>query len=282
MDATGHYLNEVGRWPLLTAAQEIILARLHQNGLQVRRDLGSKRPTKAQRHAMRVGDRAGQRMVLCNLRLGVSIAKRYTRICRLNDLDDLIQYAAIGLQRAAAKFDPERGYKFSTYATKWIRQEVGRGIYSTDSVVYLPERQQQQWLNLGKKAAAFAQQYNRSPKEAELLDGTDFTSERYREITAVMVGRLSLDAPVSEDGATLGDFLTDNSNTPSVTADYSKLLQCVDALPEKDRDLIAKRYGLGDNPSHTLSDIGAEDGVSRETVRLRVMRIQRQLHTALS
>jgi RNA polymerase primary sigma factor len=282
MDGTGNYLNEIGRWPLLTAAQEIILARLHQKGLQVRREIGNEKPTKAQRHTMRVGDRAGRRIVMCNLRLAVSLAKGYTHHCRLNDLDDLIQYAAIGLQRAAAKFDPERGYKFSTYASKWIRQEVGRGIYNTDPVVYMPEKRQMQWTRLGKKAAAFAQRHGRNPTERELLDGTGITHERYREITAVMLGRISLDVPVGEGGETFGQLLPSGEDQPMPISDYSRLMQCIDGLSEKDRELIAKRYGLGNNHPHTLTEIGAEIGVSHEAIRLRVARVQKQLLSAMT
>jgi RNA polymerase primary sigma factor len=282
MDSLGHYLNEIGRWPLLTPAEEIELARLHQKGLQVRREVGSRTPTRNERRLMRVGDRAGDQMVIRNLRLAVSIAKKYARLCRLNDLDDLIQYGAIGLKRAVAKFDPERGYKFSTYATKWVRQEVGRGIYNSDGVVYLPERNQQIWMNIGNKAAAFVNEHGRSPTQQELMDGTGLTPERYREITNVMLGRVSLDVPVGDGGETFGDLLVDSGVSDSASRDYGWLRESVDALPPEDRDLIAKRYGLGENHPHTYVEISAECGVSTTTAHNRTARAHERLRAQLT
>lgn len=282
MDATGKFLSNVSRWPLLTPAQEIELARLHQKGLEARRQAAGNRPTKAQRRLMKIGDRAGQRMVLCNLRLAVSIAKKYTRVCKLNELDDLVQFAAIGLQNAAAKFDPERGYKFSTYATKWIRQAVGRGIYNTDNAVYVPERLQQHWLNLGRHAAAFVQEHGKAPTEAELLDGAEISPDRYREINAVMRGAVSLDAKVREDGATLGELLVSDEQGKTHTAGFGKLLSCVDALPDKDRKLIAMRYGLGGYPAHNLTEVAKECGRCHKTLGANLTRIEQKLHSALT
>jgi RNA polymerase primary sigma factor len=282
MDGLRDYLNEIGRWPLLTPAQEIDLARLHQAGLAVRRNLGARKPTRAERHTMRIGDRAGQRMVECNMRWVVSIAKKYTRMCRLHDLGDLIQYGALGLQHAASKFDPERGYKFSTYARDWIASHIGRGIYNEDSPIYVPERKQQQWLGLGRKAVAFAQSNGRMPTEAELLNGSDFTPEWYRQVHGVMVGAISLDMPAHEDGDTIGALIPSPAGSPEPTNDYGKLLKCVEALPEDDRGLIQKRYGFSDYHPHTLKSISEERGVSKEAVRRRILAIQQRLAVAIS
>jgi RNA polymerase primary sigma factor len=287
MDATGAFLNSISRWPLLTPAQEIELARLHQKGLEVRRQVADSTPTREQRRLMRIGDRAGQRMVLCNLRLAVSIAKKYTRICKLNDFDDLVQFAAIGLQHAVSKFDPERGYKFSTYATKWVRQAVGRGIYNTDNAVYVPERLQQHWINLGRRAAAFAQEHGRAPTEDELLDGIDITPDRYRKVNAVMRGAVSLDARALEDGETIGELLaapapSDSDGEEAPAADYGRLMDCVDALSDKERDLITQRYGLRGTSPCTLKEAAAKCGRNRKTITESITRIQRKLHSSLT
>ncbi len=282
MDGLRDYLNQIGRWPLLTPAQEINLARLHQKGLAVRKSLGARKPTKAERRAIRIGDRAGRRMVECNMRLVVSIAKKYTRHCRTNELCDLIQYGAIGLQRAAEKFDPERGYKFSTYASPWIRQEVGRGIYRSDNTIYLPEHRQEQWLNLGKRASAFAQEHGRFPTQEELLEGSGLTAESYAQVSSVMRGAVSLDIQTHEDGDTIGALLASPDGEPKPLGDHEKLMLCVEELPKKDRDLIASRYGLEGAKPLTLGEIGAEHGVTGEAIRKRMATVRGKLREAMN
>jgi RNA polymerase primary sigma factor len=122
MDTFGQYLETISRWPLLTAAQEINLGRLIQAGIKTSEQIGTRKPTRKQLKVIKTGQRSLNRMVLCNLRLVVSVAKLYTGPCKLLDIEDLVQYGFIGLKRAAEKFDPTRGYKFSTYARRWIVQ----------------------------------------------------------------------------------------------------------------------------------------------------------------
>lgn len=283
MDSLGAFLNEIGRWPLLTPAQEIELARLHQKGLAVRRGLGARKPTKAERHLMRVGDRAGQRMVECNMRWVVSIAKKYTYMCKLHELGDLIGYGALGLQYAASKFDPERGYKFSTYARDWIANYIRRGIYGYDSVVYVPENGWQGWSRLGKKAQAFSQEHGRLPRLDELLDGASMSPERYRQIGSALTRAASLDVPTHEDGDTLGELLSDAAPEPEYEppAEFARVMDALQSLPGKDRSLISLRYGLDDNHSHTFIEIAKIYGLSRNAVMERQARAERRLRESL-
>jgi RNA polymerase primary sigma factor len=280
MDTFGRYLETISRWPLLTAAQEIDLGRLIQAGIKTSEQIGTRKPTSKQLKVIKTGQRSLDRMVLCNLRLVVSVAKLYTGPCKLHDIEDLIQYGSIGLKRAAEKFDPTRGYKFSTYARRWIEQEVKRGIYKTDLLVRLPEYCREDWAKVQKQKKRLTIALNRTPTTTELIQASSVNKDNFPNIARAIETATSLNAP-SESGTELIDNLPDPDNRNIIAKDYGFLLDCIETLPVRDRDLINKYYGISDRP-HTLKEIGITDGVTREAIRQRLVKIQNHLKLLLS
>jgi RNA polymerase sigma factor (sigma-70 family) len=275
-DSVRHYLNAVGKTALLTAEEEVDLAKRDQAG-QVARDVltnGADLTPRA-RAILRQIDRDGRRsqdhMVRANLRLVVSVARRYRG--RGLDLLDLVQEGNLGLMRAVEKFDHTKGYKFSTYATWWIRQALTRGLADKSRVLRLPVHVHE---TLGKMRWAeldLVQRLGRDPTESELAEAMDMTIERVRDIRSAARDLLSLDTPVGEDGdTTMGHLVADEDAVdPEGAASFELTKDAVQdvlhTLSDRERGVVMLRFGLLDGECRTLEEVGAEYGVTRERIR---------------
>ena len=247
-DALQLFLREAGRHPLLTAAQEVELAK-----------------------KIEAGDRlAKQRMIQSNLRLVVSIAKNY-RNQGLPFLD-LIQEGTLGLIRAVEKFDWRRGYKFSTYATWWIRQAVARALADKARTIRMPVHIVERLQKMNRAERSLWAALGREPTLEEIADEANLPLTQAREVRAAARASTTLDAPVGDsDDAVLGDFVAGEGPLPDEQVEHSlrseTLATALKALPERHRHVVVLRYGLGDSDPKTLEDIGRRLGLTRERVR---------------
>lgn len=251
-DPVRMYLREIGRIPLLTANQEIELARAIELG-------GSD------------GAIAKRKLVQANLRLVVSIAKKYVGRGML--FLDLIQEGNLGLIRAAEKFDYERGYKFSTYATWWIRQAITRAIADQARTIRIPVHMVETINKLKKITRKLAQDKGRKPTEEEIAESMEITVSKLREIVKVAQEPVSLETPIGkEEDSKLGDFIEDKeAETPasSVTQELLRedIIEVMAGLSPRERDVLRLRFGLDDGRTRTLEEVGQLFGVTRERIR---------------
>jgi RNA polymerase primary sigma factor len=247
-DALQLFLNEVGRYPLLTAKEEVELAQ------------GIER-----------GDReAKERMINSNLRLVVSIAKKYQG--HGLSLLDLIQEGIIGLIRAAEKFDWRRGYKFSTYATWWIRQAVQRGVANKAREIRIPVHIVEREQKIGRAERQLAPKLGRAPTDEEIAKAAKLPVKQVREVREAARAVTSLDRPMADSETSLGELMAGEEAGPEeeviVSLDMDVLRRAVAELPEREREVVKLRYGLnGDLNPVSLEEIGRRLGVSRERVR---------------
>jgi RNA polymerase sigma factor (sigma-70 family) len=272
-DVTREYLQNIGRYPLLTGLQEIQLSRKVRIYIKLRKLEGERTP--AEKRQIRAGIKARNAMVNANLRLVVHIAKRYTTRLRSSNMElmDLVQEGSFGLQRAVELFDPERGYKFSTYAYWWIRQALQRAIDTKERLIRVP----QQVIDRAYKALRLESEYmqanGRKPTKTELAELMGITLEQLLALQDCNVAHQSLDVLITDDGNPLLDFIA-SPVAELYESDYDKehLQLAMFYLTDKEQDLINKRYGLGrDEPEPlVLSTIAVECGVSRERVRQRI------------
>ena len=212
------YLNDVGRHPLLTKADEGVLGRLVQAGLVARAELDCTEPSRARRRELlkliAEGDVATQTFVQSNLRLVVSIAKKYRSSVDQMDLLDLIQEGNLGLLHAVEKFDPDKGFKFSTYATWWIRQAIQRGIASGDRTVRLPVHAVDQVKLVNRTRSDLATSLGRTPTAEEVADAIGMPVAKVRETGDWARTPISIDEPITDDGDDRrGDFIASLSAT---------------------------------------------------------------------
>ena len=247
-DALQLFLREAGRHPLLTAAQEVELAKKIEA-----RDMAAK-----------------QRMIQSNLRLVVSIAKNY-RNQGLPFLD-LIQEGTLGLIRAVEKFDWRRGYKFSTYATWWIRQAVSRALADKARTIRMPVHIVERLQKMNRAERSLWSRLGREPTLEEIADEANLPVQQAIEVRAAARASTSLDAPVGEaDDATLGDFVAGDQPLPEELVESSlrsqTLADALHSLPERHRAVVVLRYGLDDADPRTLEEIGKRLGLTRERVR---------------
>ncbi len=251
-DPVRMYLREIGRIPLLTANQEIELARQIEGG-------GSE------------GAIAKRRLVQANLRLVVSIAKKYVGRGML--FLDLIQEGNLGLIRAAEKFDYERGYKFSTYATWWIRQAITRAIADQARTIRIPVHMVETINRLKKITRKLAQDKGRKPTEEEIAESMEISVSKLRDIVKVAQEPISLETPVGkEEDSKLGDFIEDReAETPAsnVTQELLRedITEVMAGLSARERDVLRLRFGLDDGRQRTLEEVGQLFGVTRERIR---------------
>jgi len=251
-DPVRMYLREIGRIPLLTGDEEIELARQIVAGGES-------------------GARAKQKLVQANLRLVVSIAKKYVGRGML--FLDLIQEGNLGLIRAAEKFDHERGYKFSTYATWWIRQAITRAIADQARTIRIPVHMVETINKLKKITRKLAQELSRKPTEEELAAAMAITVPKLRDIIKVAQEPLSLETPIGkEEDSRLGDFIEDReAKAPATTVAHEllreDLTEVLSSLSPRERDVLRLRFGLDDGRQRTLEEVGQLFGVTRERIR---------------
>jgi RNA polymerase primary sigma factor len=264
-DALQLFLNEASKWPLLTAEEEVELAKAIERG----------------------DEQAKERMINSNLRLVVSIAKRYQG----HDLHllDLIQEGIIGLIRAVEKFDWRRGFKFSTYATWWIRQAVQRGVANKSRTIRIPVHIVEREQKLARAERELLAELGRGPTEQELAKRSKLPLKQVREVRQAARAVTSLDKPLgAENEGTFGELVGGGEPTPEDEVTYSlqeeALRRAVSELPEREQRVVKLRYGLdGDSDPKSLEAIGRELGVTRERVRqieadaLELLAVNREL-----
>ena len=284
------YLDEIGRAPLLDAATEVDLAQRIEAGLYARHLLDELRRSGQLQHRRAVklryarkqatteeltrlaadGDVAKRIFIRANLRLVVSLARRYQRSSM--PLLDLIQEGNVGLVRAVEKFDYAKGYKFSTYATWWIRQAIGRAIAEQSRTVRLPVHQVERLSRLARTRRDLGASLGRDPSDEEVAGELGIAIEEVAELDAISRTPASLDALVGEDsGTTLGDLVdTADPGPEELVVDRAvrgELVDLVAQLGEREAEVIRARYGLAPGPKQTYEQLSGQLGVSRERVR---------------
>jgi RNA polymerase primary sigma factor len=300
------YLREIGQVPLLSSLQEARLATKLQKGEAARKRIHAEKATLLQpersklRKAIRDGSKARGKLIEANLRLVVSVAKRY--MGRGMSLLDLVQEGNMGLLRAVEKFDPNMGYKFSTYATWWIRQAISRSIADQSRTIRIPVHMIETINRLARSTRQLQQEYGREPTPEELAlemgllepddrvmveealtngGKMDKSLERrlrkaagkVRRVMRIAQEPMSLEAPVgAEDSSYLGDFIEDDSLPGPVDAASQQLLreqmhEILEQLTDRERDVLGMRFGLKDGQAHTLEEVGQAFGVTRERIR---------------
>jgi len=266
-DLVKTYLQEIGKVPLLTREEEIELAKRVQQG----------------------DEKAREKMALANLRLVVSIAKRYKGLGL--PLLDLIQEGNIGLMKAVEKFDWTKGYKFSTYATWWIRQAISRALADKSRTIRIPAHIIEAIRKLYKVEEEYVQEHGVPPSLEELAERLDLPKEEVERVKKVAQYTSSLERPVGEDGDALEDFIgNEEAVSPAKEAfaalQKEELRQALERLDYRERRILELRYGLQDNRTRTLEDVGKEFNISRERVRqiekealekLRAMQLREKL-----
>ncbi|MGK2874147.1 MAG: sigma-70 family RNA polymerase sigma factor [Nocardioides sp.] len=279
-DSVGLYLDEIARADLLDAAREVELSKAIETGLYAENLLatgrvGRKAPGGATRAELEwlaeQGQKAVQEFVTANLRLVVSIARKYGRAQM--PMLDLIQEGNTGLIRAVEKFDYTKGYKFSTYATWWVRQAITRGIAQQARVVRLPVHVVEELNQVGSARRNLERQLGRDPEPQEIATELGMNLERVLDLMSWGREHVSLDTPVDEDGDTsLGDLMAQQTapgpDDTVLSVESRELLdKLVCQLDERAADIIRARYGLIDGRQHKLADIGTRHGISAERVR---------------
>lgn len=287
-DSIRLYLQEIGRIRLLRADEEIELARKIADLLELERirDQLFQRlerephvqewavevdmPVQMFRNRLHLGRRAKDKMVQSNLRLVVSIAKKYMN--RGLSFQDLIQEGSLGLIRAAEKFDHEKGYKFSTYATWWIRQAITRAIADQSRTIRLPVHLYETISRIKKTTKLLSQEMGRKPTEEEIATRMEMTIEKLRFIAKSAQLPISLETPIGkEEDSRLGDFIESDGETPEDQVFKSLLREDLESvlctLSPRERDVLKLRYGLDDGRMKTLEEIGQIFNVTRERIR---------------
>ncbi|MBE6473771.1 MAG: RNA polymerase sigma factor RpoD [Coriobacteriaceae bacterium] len=279
-DPVRMYLKEIGKVPLLTAAEEIDLAMKIEAGVAATAEIeaaeeeGREIPRREMRRLGRieqVGLDAKQQLIEANLRLVVSIAKRYVGRGML--FLDLIQEGNLGLIRAVEKFDYKKGFKFSTYATWWIRQAITRAIADQARTIRIPVHMVETINKLVRIQRQLLQELGREPTPEEIGEQMGLTAERVREIQKISQEPVSLETPIGEEeDSQLGDFIEDDAAVvPPDAASFSmlqeQLTKVLDSLAERERKVISLRFGLEDGHPRTLEEVGREFGVTRERIR---------------
>ncbi len=282
-DAVGLYLDGIAKTPLLSAAEEVDLARTIEAGLyaeqilnktitKVERGKGAKRVNRAELTELAErGQRAQQHFINANLRLVVSVARKYGRAQM--PLLDLVQEGNTGLIRAVEKFDYAKGFKFSTYATWWVRQAISRGVAQQGRIVRLPVHVAEQVNQVGAVRRTLERRFGREPELPEIADEMGLSTEKVIDLIRYGREHISLDAPVEEGGDTaLGDLIArepmPGPDEVVIDAEESARLEAMlSGLDERSADVVRRRYGLLDGRQAKLADIGAVWGITAERVR---------------
>ncbi|MGA0136149.1 MAG: sigma-70 family RNA polymerase sigma factor [Ilumatobacteraceae bacterium] len=283
-DTVRQYLNEIGQVPLLTSAEEKILGKAVKDGQQAQQRLEDAKASgrtklsaserKTLRDVVKAGEKAKDRMVRANLRLVVSIARRYDR--KELHLSDLIQEGNIGLMHAVDKYDYEKGFKFSTYATWWIRQSMTRAMADQGRNIRIPGHMMEIVNRVQRSERELTAELKRDPTPEEVAARCDITVEKLFEIQQLTLSTASLDAPVGVDvdDLTVGETLaspdaTDPLNETVQRELVSQIEKSLDGLPERERRIMSMRFGLGEfiGKQHTLEEVAEKEDITRERVR---------------
>ena len=280
-DVVGLYLKEAGRVPLLTAQEEVMLAKRMESAefarvhLEDAADMRANELTWSEEQGLRGvmldGEKAQEHLIRANARLVISVAKKY--IGRGVPFLDLIQEGNIGLIRATNKFEYQRGHKFSTYATWWIRQAVSRAVADQGRTIRVPVHMGDQLNRMRRVQLQLLQELGREPKIDELAGGMDTTPDKVENLLEISRRPVSLETPIDDEGdSTFGDFVEDiNSPAPSEEVAthllHVQLQQALDKLPPREAQILRLRYGLADGRVYTLEEVGQTIGVTRERVR---------------
>jgi RNA polymerase primary sigma factor len=289
--AIARYLDDIGRYPLLTAAEEIELGKLVQQAKPLK---SLERPlTKAEKLLLRRAKRAEKRFVEANLRLVVSVAKRYAaRNLVFLEMLDLVQDGSMGLMRAVELFDPSRGYKFSTYAYWWIKQAMTRAVSQKERLLRIPTSVADKASRLGRVTQELGHQLGRSPSNAEVAQELGMSLSELSLLLERGRPTLSLDTPrPGMDDLILGEAIADPASLlwSEVLGEWlddemhlALLPGCLLMLEEKEREMLSARYGLTGKEPKTYAEIGKKYGVTRERVRQVVDKASKRLRLFLS
>lgn len=283
-DTVRQYLNEIGQVPLLTSAEEKILGKAVKDGQKAQQRIeeaktsGKAKLSAADRKTLRdlvkAGEKAKDRMVRANLRLVVSIARRYDR--KELHLSDLIQEGNIGLMHAVDKYDYEKGFKFSTYATWWIRQSMTRAMADQGRNIRIPGHMMEIVNRVQRSERELTAELKRDPTPEEVAARCDITVEKLFEIQQLTLSTASLDAPVGVDvdDLTVGETLAspdaaDPLNETVQRELVNQIEKSLDGLPERERRIMSMRFGLGEfiGKQHTLEEVAEKEDITRERVR---------------
>jgi RNA polymerase primary sigma factor len=290
-DVVGLYLKEAGRVPLLTAEEEVTLAKRMEAGKLAEEQLAEYGDSLSPEERWELqeivedGEAAQEYLVRANSRLVISVAKKY--IGRGVPFLDLIQEGNIGLIRAARKFEWQRGHKFSTYATWWIRQAVSRAVADQGRTIRVPVHMGDQINRMRRVQTQIAQQLGREPTMEEIAEEMETTPDKVADLIEISRRPISLETPIEEDAdSEYGDFIEDE-NTPQPTEVVTQnllrehLAQVLERLPKREAHILQLRYGLLDGETHTLEEVGQEIGVTRERVRqLEAQALNRLRHSS--
>ena len=277
-DPVRMYLKEIGKVPLLTAEEEIELAQLMEEGIAARQKLDDQQEVPLSPEEIAAceeqaasGEDARKRLAEANLRLVVSIAKRYVGRGML--FLDLIQEGNLGLIKAVEKFDYRKGYKFSTYATWWIRQAITRAIADQARTIRIPVHMVETINKLIRISRQLLQELGREPTPEEIAEEMEMPVERVREILKISQEPVSLETPIGEEqDSHLGDFIQDdNVPVPADAAAFTllkeQLVEVLGTLTEREQKVLRLRFGLDDGRARTLEEVGKEFNVTRERIR---------------
>ena len=244
------YMERIGRWGLLTRREEFALSRRVRQG----------------------DERARKKLIEWNLKLVVSVAKKYREMGV--PFEDLIQEGNMGLMRAVERYDPDRGFRFSTYATWWIRQAVGRAVSDKSRTIRLPVHIGEKIRKVGRVTSDLSVELRREPTEDEVVERLGWTAEQVREVKGTIPDAASLNKPVSSEGKALRlvDVIVDETHLDVPDAvieeiEVTWLREAIGRLPQKARYVLVRRYGLDDRDTPTLAELAAELKLSRERVR---------------
>ncbi len=280
-DSMTWYLASIGREPLLTPAEEIELGNQVQAMMQLTEEKREEYSPQ-ERKIIRIGRRAKQRMMKANLRLVVSVAKKYQG--KGLELLDLIQEGSLGLERAVEKFDPTRGYKFSTYAFWWIRQSMSRAIACQSRTIRLPVHLSERLTTIRKASFELAHKLGAMPSRQEIADEISMPLEELDSLLRQALTTSSLDAPINADEGRsfLGDLIADASAEEPLDRvergmHQEQLSRWLGHLTDQEREVLSLRFGLDGLERHTLAEIGRQLDVSRERVRQVELKALRKL-----
>jgi RNA polymerase primary sigma factor len=283
-DTVRQYLNEIGQVPLLTSAEEKILGKAVKDGQKAQQRIDEAKTSgkaklsaadrKTLRDLVKAGEKAKDRMVRANLRLVVSIARRYDR--KELHLSDLIQEGNIGLMHAVDKYDYEKGFKFSTYATWWIRQSMTRAMADQGRNIRIPGHMMEIVNRVQRSERELTAELKRDPTPEEVAARCDISVEKLFEIQQLTLSTASLDAPVGVDvdDLTVGETLAspdaaDPLNETVQRELVNQIEKSLDGLPERERRIMSMRFGLGEfiGKQHTLEEVAEKEDITRERVR---------------